>query len=400
MQSFNFATTKHIISAPGAIEQIAQVCHQLHVSRPLVVTDAGIIACDLLRIVEEQLNTADMSFSVFGDVEHDPQESVIIAGVTHARHTQCDGVIGFGGGSSMDTAKLIAVLMDSQQELADIYGIDNITTGRLPLILIPTTAGTGSEVTPISIITTGETTKQAVVDKALLPDVALLDAQLTIGLPAHVTAATGIDALVHAIEAYTSNIKKNPYSDMLAKEAITLLSRNINTATFDGLNMAARQAMLLGACLAGQAFANAPVAAVHALAYPLGGHFHIPHGLSNSLVLPHVLRFNATHCTDLYSELGKLVLTDTLITNATNAQICEHFIQYIEHLILSLDLPTSLHEMTITLADLPTLASDAMQQTRLLMNNPKPLTEQDALAIYQQAFHGLSHAAQQGNHQP
>jgi alcohol dehydrogenase len=391
MQSFNFATTKHIISAPGAIDQIAHICHTLHIARPLIVTDAGIIACGLLHELETQLRDAAIAFSVFGDVEHDPQETVINAGVEHARQSQCDGVIGFGGGSSMDSAKLIAILMHSQQDLSDIYGIDNVTTGRLPLILIPTTAGTGSEVTPISIITTGETTKQAVVDKALLPDVALLDAQLTLGLPAHVTAATGIDALVHAIEAYTSKIKKNPYSDMLAKEAIVLLSSHIKTATFDGSNIAARQAMLLGACLAGQAFANAPVAAVHALAYPLGGHFHIPHGLSNSLVLPHVLRFNASHCQKLYSELGKLVLTINEIANASSEQICQLFIEYIESLIVALGLPTSLQEMHITSANLPTLAADAMQQTRLLMNNPKPVTEQDALAIYQQAFNGLSH---------
>jgi len=178
-------------------------------------------------------------------------------------------VIGFGGGSSMDVAKLLAVLIKGEQQLADIYGVDQISGGRLPLIQVPTTAGTGSEATMVSIITTGETTKAGVVSLILLADKVILDAKLTLGLPPAVTAATGIDAMVHAIEAYTSLRLKNPLSDMLAREALGLMANNISTAVKQGNNLEAREAMLLGAMLAGQAFANAPVAAVHALAYPL-----------------------------------------------------------------------------------------------------------------------------------
>ena len=194
----------------------------------------------------------------------------------------------------MDVAKLVAFLCRSDQRLDEIYGIGFCQGERLPLIQVPTTAGTGSEVTPISILTTGAAEKKGVVSPQLLPDWAVLDAELTTGLPRHITAATGIDAMVHAIEAFTGVHKKNPLSDALAKEALLHLGRNMRQACTHGDDLEARQAMLYGSCLAGMAFANSPVAAVHALAYPIGGHFHVPHGLSNSLMLSHVMRFNST----------------------------------------------------------------------------------------------------------
>jgi alcohol dehydrogenase class IV len=255
----------------------------------------------------------------------------------------------------------------------------------LPLIQVPTTAGTGSEVTPIAIVTTGETTKMGVVSPLLLPDLALLDADLTLGLPAAVTAATGIDAMVHAIEAYTSALKKNPISDLLAREALRLLAANLDEVVRNGSNRQARQAMLLGACLAGQAFANAPVAAVHALAYPLGGHFHIPHGLSNALVLPQVLAFNAPAAAPLYAELAPLVVGDRLRAGSAALQT-EQLIEALAGFSQRSGLPTRLRDAGVSEAMLPTLAADAMLQQRLLVNNPREMNEQQALAIYQAAY--------------
>jgi alcohol dehydrogenase class IV len=194
--------------------------------------------------------------------------------------------------------------------------------------------------------------------------------------------------MVHAIEAYTSAIKKNPYSDLLAKQALTLLSSNILEATFNGSNVEARQAMLLGACLAGQAFANAPVAAVHALAYPLGGHFHIPHGLSNALVLIQVMNFNLSHCTDLYAELAPSI-SETIDLGVSNKQIAQTLIDFIAGLIKQLKLPVSLAEMGISESDINTLSNDAMLQTRLLVNNPKSVTLDDVKQIYRQAHQGI-----------
>ena len=284
----------------------------------------------------------------------------------------------------MDVAKLIAVLAKGEVAIEHCYGIDQISSDRLPLILVPTTAGTGSEVTPISIVTTGKTTKTGVVSSRLLPDYAVLDAELTLNLPAQVTAATGVDAMVHAIEAFTSKIKKNFYSDMLAKQALSLLSQNIGTAVKDGKNIKARQNMLLGSALAGQAFANAPVAAVHALAYPLGGHFHIPHGLSNALVLLPVLRINSRVVFEQYSEL--LECFDSGCEDQTSVSRAETFIDEMERIIDDVELPRKLSDLDIGEQDLPLLARDAMLQQRLLVNNPIDIQEKDALAIYQSVF--------------
>jgi len=384
MKPFVFNTTKSIINESGALKNIAEICRQNHMSKPLVVTDQGIVSVGLMAKLEDALKAGDMPYNSYADVKADPPEAVIYAALDVLKEGGNDGVIGFGGGSSMDTAKLIALMAKSGEKLEDIYGVGNAKGQRLPLILIPTTAGTGSEVTAVAIVTTGETTKAGVVATQLYPDVALLDAELTVGLPPHITAATGVDAMVHAIEAYTSNRLKNPYADMLAKQALTLLSENIMTATHDGKNVEARQAMLLGACLAGQAFANAPVAAVHALAYPLGGHYHIPHGLSNSLVLPYVMRFNAPEAQTLYAELAPFIMGHAV--TGDDATVTEALIAHIEKLIVDLGLPNTLKDMKVPEADLPKLASDAMKQERLLMNNPRPVSEADALAIYQAAF--------------
>lgn len=387
MKPFVFSTTKSIMSEIGATERIADICSGLDISKPLIITDQGIVNIGLIQRLDVAFKQVDRKYNCFDQVVADPPEHIVLAAVAYAKEVAADGIIGFGGGSSLDTAKLVALLANSDEKLADIYGVDAIRGKRLPLILIPTTAGTGSEVTPIAIVTTGDTTKAGVVSATLLPDIALLDASLTLGLPSHVTAATGIDAMVHAIEAYTSAIKKNPYSDLLAKQALTLLSDNIVEATFNGSNVEARQGMLLGSCLAGQAFANAPVAAVHALAYPLGGHFHIPHGLSNALVLVQVMNFNLSHCADLYAELAPSI-SDTISLDGSNKQIAKALIDFIAGLIKQLKLPVSLAAMGIGGSDINTLAKDAMLQTRLLVNNPKPVTLEDVKHIYRQAHQG------------
>jgi alcohol dehydrogenase class IV len=252
-------------------------------------------------------------------------------------------------------------------------------------MLVPTTAGTGSEVTPISIVTTGTNEKKGVVSPVILPDIALLDPDLTLGLPSLVTAATGIDAMVHAIEAYASkSVNNNPVSKILAREALRLMGANLLVAVRDGSNQEARGAMLLGAMLAGQAFANSPVAAVHALAYPLGGHYHIPHGLSNALVLPEVLRFNAPAAEHLYAEIAVDAFPE-LAKIGTQARAAA-FADRLHRLAEECGLPMRLRDNGVTRESLPMLAEDAMKQTRLLVNNPRPLNYDDALMIYEKAW--------------
>lgn len=381
MAQLEFQTTRRIISGPGSVARIGTLARELGIRHALVVTDSGIAASGLHLSSLESLAAGEIRTSLYSNVVADPPENVVLEAVQKAQDAQIDGVIGFGGGSSMDVAKVIAVLANSKEKISEIYGVGNVRSRRLPLIQIPTTAGTGSEVTPIAIITTGETTKTGIVSPELLPDIALLDAELTLGLPPHVTAATGIDAMVHAIEAYTSKIRKNSYSDLLAREALSLLSANLVTAVENGGNLEARSNMLYGAMLAGQAFANAPVAAVHALAYPLGGHYHISHGLSNSLMLPHVLRFNSPVAGKLYEELGGCI--PELKSGNGDAK---DFIAYIESLIERVKIPKTLNEAKVPEADLPMLARDAMLQQRLLVNNPREVTEKDVLKLYESAW--------------
>lgn len=383
MTAFTFATTRSVICELGASERLGQFAAELGMRHPCLVTDGGIAASGILEPVIKQLQQAGLAVMVFSDVVADPPESVVEQAVSVAREAGCDGVIGFGGGSAMDTAKLVALLLSGQQRLQDVYGVNNAKGVRHPLIQVPTTAGTGSEVTPIAIVTTGKTTKMGVVAPQLLPDLAVLDATLTVGLPPAVTAATGMDAIVHAIEAYTSKLRKNPYSDMLAREALKLLSGNIETAVNNGSDLTARSNMLFGAMLAGQAFANAPVAAVHALAYPLGGIYHIPHGLSNSLVLPHVMRFNLPNAEKLYCELAHCVLPPGTLIGSNAAATLINWLGYIRG---ELGLPTRLRDLDIPEDAIAKLAADAMLQQRLLVNNPREVSEADAVAIYQAAW--------------
>lgn len=387
MRPFSFATTAQIICETGSSNRLAALCRERGAKRVLIVTDPGITKLGLLSTVLPGFASEQVAFEVFDQVVADPPEAIVDAALAQARELKAELIVGFGGGSSMDVAKLIALLAHphNTQQLPDIYGVGNATGQRLPLIQVPTTAGTGSEVTPVAIVTTGETTKMGAVSPLLLPDLALLDAELTLGLPPAVTAATGIDAMVHAIEAYTSVHKKNPLSDMLAREALRLLAANLDEVVHNGSNREARQAMLLGACLAGQAFANSPVAAVHALAYPLGGHFHIPHGLSNALVLPHVLGFNASVAAPLYAELAPLVLGEKLRAGVAMDQ-AEQFIMELADFSERSGLPTRLRDAGVAQNMLEQLARDAMLQQRLLVNNPREMTEQHALAIYQSAY--------------
>ena len=217
----------------------------------------------------------------------------------------------------------------------------------------------------------------------LYADVAILDATFTQGLPSHITAATGIDAMVHAIEAYTSNVKKNFYADMLAQNALKLLNHNLTKVLKNGADLEARQNMLVGSMLAGQAFANATVGAVHALAYPLGGHFHLSHGHSNALVLVEVLKFNAPKAKQHYADLMQLL--DPRSTGCTDG-LCDLFIDHMQNHLDQSGLTLKLKELDIAEAKLPQLAKDAMLQTRLLQNNPREMTEQDALQIYQAIY--------------
>ena len=384
MPSFNFRTVSEIVVEwSGATRLGAILGARVPPCRLLLVTDSGLMRTGLVDTPRASLEGAGYEITVFDRIVADPPEQVVREAVSAGQAGCCTAVLGLGGGSSLDVAKLAACLIASLQEVSSLYGIGKVTGRRLPLALVPTTAGTGSEVTDIAIVTMGETTKMGVVSPTLLADLVLLDAELTTSLPALHTAATGIDAMVHAIEAYTSRHRKNPMSDALAREALGLLAGNIVTACHDGNDRAAREAMLLGATLAGEAFCNAPVAAVHALAYPLGAHYHIAHGLSNALMLGPVLRFNTGAAATFYAELAGVL---RLPERGDDIARAEAFVTAMETLATATGLPRRLRDVGVAEDTLPRLASDAMMQTRLLVNNPVELNEADALALYHAAF--------------
>lgn len=384
MNPFEFRTVPAMQVAWGGAQRLGEtLAGRFQARKAMLITDAGLIKAGLIAPIADALTSSGFSVVIFDKVVADPPEQIVTDCVAAARQAGVDIVIGLGGGSSLDIAKLVAVLLVSEQSLPEMYGIGNVKGSRLPLVLVPTTAGTGSEVTNISIITTGETTKMGVVSPQLYADFILLDAELTIGLPQLHTAATGIDAMVHAIEAYTSKHKKNPLSDALAREALRLLGANLIAACKDGTDRKAREGMLLGATLAGQAFANSPVAAVHALAYPLGGHYHVPHGLSNALMLGPVLRFNAKAAAPLYAELADVLA----VPGSGNAmERSDAFVSYMQRLMDESGAPRRLRDVGVTDNTLAMLASDAMKQARLLVNNPVEVREDDALALYREAF--------------
>ncbi|MCJ2066634.1 iron-containing alcohol dehydrogenase [Methylobacterium sp. J-088] len=384
MNPFTFQTTPNVLFEAGASKKLPEIVGSFGAKRVLLVTDKGVRSAGLTKAAEAALAEAGITLDVYEDVVADPPSTVIEAAAKRARELGTDLVLSIGGGSALDTAKLVAYLAKSDEPLDSIYGVGLAKGDRLPLILVPTTAGTGSEVTPISIVTTPTTEKKGVVAPKLLPDWAVLDPELTLGLPAHVTAATGIDAMVHAIEAFTSKNKKNPISDQLAKQALALLSANIRTACTDGKNLDARSGMLLGSMLAGMAFANAPVAAVHALAYPVGAIFHVPHGLSNALVLMGVMRFNLSHAEGLYAELAPIL--DPAAADLPQPEAAKRFVDSLDAICRDCKVPASLAEVGVARQDLERMATDAMKQTRLLVNNPRAVTYDDAFKIYAEAL--------------
>lgn len=387
MQNFSFNSTKGIRFGKDISLQTIDEVSGLLGSNILFVTDPGLNKLGLANKVLSSLRHT-LNVTVFHEVEADPSRSTLFKVIDLGKDIKCTGIIGFGGGSSMDVAKLAALILGSQENLDEAWGVANAKGPRLPLVLYPTTAGTGSEVTPISIITQDDLEKKGVSSPIILPDLAILDPLLTLGLPSHITAATGIDAMVHAIESYASkSLNNNPMSKIFAKEALRLLGGAITKAVSDGNNEDARSDMLLGSMLAGASFGNSPVAGVHALAYPIGGTYHIPHGLSNALVLPHVLRFNITEpiAAQHYSEVAPIIFPEIKI-NTANQDIAANFIEKLASLSQSLGLEQRLRDVNIPESACETMAKDAMKQTRLLVNNPKEINEQDAYNIYKSAW--------------
>ena len=381
MADFEFHPGPRLLSGAGKATSLVE---QLPSGPVLFVTDSGVTSLGLTKRCLDAFQESGRKVILFDAVEADPSRGTLLGAVEAGRSAKVASVIGFGGGSPMDVAKLAAYLLGSGDELDSIWGVGLARGRRLPLALVPTTAGTGSEATPVAVITVEGAEKRGVNSPALIADWAVLDADLPVGMPRSLTAATGIDAMVHAIEAYTSARLKNPLSDLYAREALRLLSRNLLTACEQPKDLQARSAMLLGAHLAGLAFANAPVAGVHALAYPLGGIHHLAHGLSNALMLRHVLAFNAGAAREQYAELAEVV--DPGCADLGSQAKAALLIERLNQLVTLSGLQPRLRDHGIAVDEAPLLAREAMKQTRLLVNNPVEITESDAQRLYEAAW--------------
>ncbi|MCL1985040.1 MAG: iron-containing alcohol dehydrogenase [Betaproteobacteria bacterium] len=379
-----FRTSGRIVFGSGALARIADEVKAAGGKKVAIITDPGLVKTGLVEKLEKFLSAAKVPFVRYDKVEADPRYEIVYDALDVVKKSKADVVIGFGGGSSQDIAKAAAMLARNEGPVERYFGTDLVPKPGLPLILIPTTAGTGSEVTPIAILSDShEKLKKGIVSPYLFPAVALLDPELTLGLPPAITAATGMDALIHAVEAYTS-IHATPLSDLLAIEAIRLISANLRTAYASGGNLGSREAMLRGSLLAGMAFATAGVTAVHAFAYPIGAEFHIPHGVANTIMFIPVMEFNFLGNLPRFAALAEFLGENSCgMTQRESAMLA---LESIKTLAQDLNVPQHLKEFGVKKSDVPALAKAVLLVTRLLSNNPRRVGYEDAVAIYTKAL--------------
>ncbi len=382
MSTYSLLNAGRIVAGPDSIEQIADIVKDYGASRVLIISDKGVARAGLIERPKALLQASGIAVTILDDTPPEPEVEQANALFEAARTSGCDMVIGIGGGSAMDVAKLIAVLLNNDVTLRELLNRAPIAKRGLPTLMIPTTAGTGSETTPNSIVLVPEDElKVGIVSPKLMPDCVILDPKMTLGLPPAITASTGMDALCHAIECYTSK-KGNPFSEMIALKAISLISRSIRRAFNTGADIDARHDMLLGAMYGGMCIATSSTTAVHALAYPLGGKYRIAHGVSNAILLPFVMRFNAVGNEDKFRDVAVAMGLD--VDPADSKAATEKFIEAIFELNRDLQIPSDLKRWNITAADLDTLVEGAAKVTRLLDNNPRPMDKNDIRAIYTQ----------------
>ena len=374
--AFVHQTTPRIHFGLGVLQKLGEELRRFPAGPVLIVTDPGVLKAG---IAEQAVNASGRDCVVFSKIEPDPSIDTALACAKVVRETGAAVIVGVGGGSAMDTAKVASIIAHAKQPISEMFGIELVKDVGLPLILIPTTAGTGSEVTHIAILSDEqEHLKKGIVSSKLFPAVAIVDPKLTLGVPKFVTAASGMDALLHAVEAFTSK-NANSVTDTLAKRAMFLIANNLRSAFENGRNVEARSAMLEGAMLAGMAFANAGVTAVHAFAYPIGAEFHIPHGVANSIMMGPVLTFNTPGNPTKFASAG-------VAMGLPSDNTAERTIEFMKQLADDIQIPKHLAEFGVRDEHIPGLASGVMKVTRLLANNPRELTHEDAMRLYRQVL--------------
>jgi len=375
----SFTTVGRIVEGRGAMRAAPEEARRLGAGKVLVVTDPGVAKAGLLEALLAVLAEAGLTAEAFTGVAPDPKVEVVDACLAAVRQAAADVVIGLGGGSSLDIAKAAAALSANAGPVSDYFGMDRVPQPGLPLMLVPTTAGTGSEMTSICVLSdTKNSIKTAIVSDRLFAKTVLLDPELTLGLPPMVTATTGMDALVHAIESYTG-VRATPLTDLLNHEAIRLIAGNLRQAYANGANLAARENMLHASALAGMAFSNTQNGLIHALALAIGGRYPLPHGLLTAFICPWALEYNLIANPAKYAEIARLFGEDTAgLPPVEAARLC---VKAIKALLADLGIPWTLQGYGVAREALPDIALATVGAGRLIGNNPRRVTKESVEAL-------------------
>ena len=384
LNRFEINGPSRILFGEGTIKELEKECRSLGGARPFLIMDSYFSQKDRISGILDSLGPLASQAGYFSAFDSEPSPAQAEAGARVADKAGADLIVGIGGGSALDMAKAIAVLVQQKGKVKDYIGLNRVPGPGLPTILMPTTAGTGSEVTFTSVFTDRKTGfKGGINSPYLYARSVILDPELTFSLPPFITATTGMDALTHAVEAYTSRAA-NPYSDLMAEEAIFLIGIYLRRAVFQGENREARTQMLLASYYGGKALAGAGVGAVHAMAYPLGAIFGIPHGLANAVLLPYVLRYNLAAEVEKFAGLAELLGEET--EGISEREAAELAVDSITQLGKEIGIPFSLKDLKIPKTAIPELSKRAMTVTRPMENNPRRLTQKEVEALYHEAY--------------
>ena len=383
-RTLHFQTSGKLIFGNGVLRELPEALRRMGVSRAFVVTDPGLVKAGVAEKLFGILSEADISYAVYDRVEADPRIEIVWDCHEAARLSQCEVLIGLGGGSALDTAKMTAVLLRNGGDLQDYFGIDNIPKRGLPTVMVPTTAGTGSEVTPIAVLSDkAAQLKKGIVSDHLYADVALIDPELALTLPPRVTAYTGVDALTHAIEAYTNKFA-HPFIDTFALAAVQLIGQYLKRAVLQPSDLDARYHMAMASLYGGMCLGSVNTAAVHAMAYPLGGMFDVPHGVANALLLPYVMRFNLESCPEKFSRIAAAL-------GGPKGQIgtvpsAEASVDAVRELCAEVGIVSRLSALNIPEDAIDPMAAAALKVTRLMKNNPRDMALEDVKSLYREAY--------------
>ncbi|MGG0453877.1 iron-containing alcohol dehydrogenase [Priestia megaterium] len=379
-----FRTAETLVTGSGSISKIGEEAKKLNATKVIIITDKVIRQTGLLSKVINPLEEAGLATDIIDDVVPEPPFENLEQMITQIEGKGYDLLVGVGGGSALDIAKVLSIMLTNHEDVRDVVGIEKVKNPGVPTILVPTTSGTGSEVTYNAIFTDiRDKVKKGIVSPYLLPKVAIVDPELTLTVPPSVTAATGMDALVHAVESYTA-IRAGELTDGIALQAIKLISRSLRKAVYNGKDLKAREDMAMGSLLAGISLGNAGVGAVHALAYPLGGKFKVPHGVANSLLLPFVMKYNAVADLEKFAEVAKAMGEN--VEGLSLREAADRAVQALAQLSKDVGIPSSLKEVGVTASDISALAEEASKIDRLLNNNPRWLTVKEIKKIYEEAY--------------